>query len=298
MGKVKNKPLDTKLANQWAQDAHLLFLDALMSESRLLVNQIAFHGGTSLYLSWQSARFSEDLDFLVRNDVKDLDIVFNKAFKKVQESFFAIDPNFKLEMKNKTKDSNRMDVVEIHITYLGYLGKAMIKAEFWKVEPGYLDNYPIELKTPKSINSFRVNISNPIPVASIATAYCDKLTAFATRPYLKWRDIYDLWWIGTQKQNDLPEIAEIAKQFLHNVSAYTTIDNAPPSLALLKFTEKDQDEIFNLAETDLKKWLPENLWERLYPDEVRKMILYVNETLKNVSNVINYITEDNDHGPR
>ena len=129
-------------------------------------------------------------------------------------------------------------------------------------------------------------------------AYCDKLTAFATRKYTKWRDIYDLWWIGTQKHDELPEIEEIAKQFLHNVSAYNTIENVPPAFALLKFTERDQDEIFNLAETDLKKWLPENLWERLYPDEIRKMILYVNKTLRNVSDVINDMTEDNDHEPR
>ena len=44
MAKIKNKQLDTELANKWAQDAHLLFLDALMSESRLLLNQIAFSG--------------------------------------------------------------------------------------------------------------------------------------------------------------------------------------------------------------------------------------------------------------
>lgn len=35
------------------------------------------------------------------------------------------------------------------------------------------------------------------PGATLATAYADKLTAFATRPNLKWRDVFDLWWIGT-----------------------------------------------------------------------------------------------------
>jgi len=79
-------------------------------------------------------------------------------------------------------------------------------------------------------------ISNPVPAATLETAYCDKLTALATRPYLKWRDLYDLWWIGTQTEARL-DLSWVTRQFLHNVSAYRTIDGLSPAQALRKFLE-------------------------------------------------------------
>ena len=81
-----------------------------------------------------------------------------------------------------------------------------------------------------------------MPAATLETAYCDKLTAFATRPYLKWRDIYDLWWIGTQTDAEL-EVSSIAGQFLHNVSAYQTIVNLSPAQALRRFLQNDPAEL-------------------------------------------------------
>lgn len=82
MKNINYKPLDPVEAQKWAQEIHILFLDALMSESRWSANQITFHGGTSLSLSWQSARFSEDLDFLLCNDVTDINNTADPDLKK------------------------------------------------------------------------------------------------------------------------------------------------------------------------------------------------------------------------
>ena len=56
-----------------AQELHLLrailqtaTLAALMDARRWEPGDLAFQGGTSLHLAYGSARFSEDLDFLVR----------------------------------------------------------------------------------------------------------------------------------------------------------------------------------------------------------------------------------------
>jgi hypothetical protein len=72
------------------------------------------------------------------------------------------------------------------------------RGEFRRVTAEYLEKYPVALRSPIPPGEMVSRISNPVPAATLETAYCDKLTAFATRPYLKWRDIYDLWWIGTQ----------------------------------------------------------------------------------------------------
>ena len=56
-------PITDQQRIEWAQLAHVSYLHALMNQSTWRVGQIAFHGGTSLHLSWHSPRHSEDLDF-------------------------------------------------------------------------------------------------------------------------------------------------------------------------------------------------------------------------------------------
>jgi hypothetical protein len=119
----------------------------------------------------------------------------------------------------------------------------------------------------------------------LETAYCDKLTAFATRPYLKWRDIYDLWWIGTQTDAKL-DISIVARQFLHNVSAYQTVGDLPPAPALLKFLENDPAELVRKADPDLKRWVPAALWEKMHPRVTTEMVRYARHALQTVAAAI------------
>ncbi len=128
-------------------------------------------------------------------------------------------------------------------------------------------------------------ISNPVPAATLETAYSDKLTALATRPYLKWRDIYDLWWIGTQTDVRL-DLPSVTRRFLHNVSAYRTLDGLPPAQALRKFLEKDPTEVLNRADPDLRRWLPQALWEKMHPQVTAEMVEYVRGSLETVADVI------------
>lgn len=282
---MKRVALTTKVSTVWAQMAHATYLDALMSESSLTCEQIAFHGGTSLHLSWRSQRFSEDLDFLISRQVENLNVLSKKIEAVMRERFFAEDPNFFVEIKDKTKHPDKMPMFHIVVSHPDYVGNVMVKAEFWKVDADYLKKYPTEFRTPIPAGDIVSRVSNPVPAAKLETAYCDKLTAFATRPYLKWRDIYDLWWIGTQTDANL-DMEEVISQFEHNVSAYQTINNLSPGDALGVFLENDRNAIIKSADPDLKRWLPEKLWERLNPDGVAQMVDYVFYALESVSNSI------------
>lgn len=283
---MKKRPLDAKTMTQWSQMAHIIYLDSLMSESNLTCKQIAFHGGTSLYLSWRSQRFSEDLDFLLSRNITDIEAIAKKVEVAIRERFLSIDPDFIIEIRNKTKNKDRMPLYHIVVSHPDYIGTAMVKAEFWRVDEDYLKEYPVEFKTPVSISDFVSHIANPVPAATLETAYCDKLTAFATRPHLKWRDIYDLWWIGTQTDASL-NLENVISQFLHNVSAYTTLQELPPADALRLFLNQSKESVIKKADPDLKRWLPENLWTRLNPDGVSQMVDYVYYALDSVSNAIN-----------
>jgi hypothetical protein len=228
---------------------------------------------------------SEDLDFLMTKNAASIHAVVEQACSRTQEAFRADDPDFNVEIQDKTTNEDRMVSYHLKVAHPGYLGKALIKVEFWKVDREYLAKYPVELRTPIQAGDMVSRISNPVPAATLETAYCDKLTAFATRPFLKWRDIYDLWWIGTQTDARL-ETASVVRQFLHNVSAYETIQRLPPAQALRKFLDSDPAEIVKKADPDLKRWLPAALWEKLHPRVTTEMVEYVRHALRSVADAI------------
>ncbi|HEY7889804.1 MAG TPA: nucleotidyl transferase AbiEii/AbiGii toxin family protein [Steroidobacteraceae bacterium] len=283
---MSRQPLSPERSTDWASTAQFRFLDALMSDSALECSQIAFHGGTSLHFSWRSPRRSEDLDFLIAKSARDIGEVVERARKKTEEAFRADDPAFGIGIKDKTRHGERMIAYQLVVSHPDYLGNTLVKIEFWKVDTAYLAGYPVELRTPVRPGEIVSRISSPVPAAALETAYCDKLTAFATRRFLKWRDIYDLWWIGTQTDAKL-DLSGITRQFLHNVGAYETIDRLSPAQALRRFlSSHDPAAVAEMADPDLKRWLPSDVWVRLYPRATSEMVRYTWYVLERVADAI------------
>jgi predicted nucleotidyltransferase component of viral defense system len=288
--------LTPEVASRWAASAQYQFLDALMADPQIQYEQIAFHGGTSLHFSWRSPRLSEDLDFLIARSAADLGTIVERAGKKVAEAFCSEDPQFTIEIQDRTRHEERMIAYHLRVAHEAHQGKALIKVEFWRVSPEYLAQYPVELRSPILPGEMVSRISNPVPAATLETAYCDKLTALATRPYLKWRDIYDLWWIGTQTEARL-DLSSVTRQFLHNVSAYRTIDGLSPAQALRKFLESDSTEVLKKADPDLRRWLPNALWDKMHPRVTGEMVEYVRGALENVADAIEKNVKDDTPKP-
>jgi len=208
----------------------------------------------------------------------------SKVRQKMQSAVMLFDPSLTIEIKNKSKEESNL--LSFHIVLSSpkkIIGNTMVKAEFWKVDSEYLDKYESEFVLPVKRNDVVSRISQPIPAATLKSAYADKLTAFSTRPFLKWRDVFDLWWIG--KQIDINP-AEMSKLFLHHVSAYNTVDNKHPKQALLQFLSLDIEDVVKKSDPDLKKWLPAPLWNALYPDGVRQMVMYTRDSLSKISDQI------------
>lgn len=291
------KAMTPALATEWAQMAHVLYLDALMGQADWSVDDIAFHGGTSLRLSWNSSRYSEDLDFLLARHVSNLDKILRRVESTVREMARRLDPEFVIEIKDQTRDIDRMPAYMLSVSHPGWVGKARMKAEFWRTDRSYLPGYPTQLRTPQvraaevaaaaapSLTDLYSITSNPVPAATLESAYADKLVAFATRPFLKWRDLYDLWWIGTQTPAAL-DLGAVCAQFLHNATAYSTLQGLPPGDALALFLRKDRAQVLAQADPDLKNWLPPNVWRRLQPDGVHQIVDYVHFAIETVSSHI------------
>ena len=286
------QPLPRDAASRWAAAAQYRFLDGLMADPAIQYGQIAFHGGTSLHFSWRSPRLSEDLDFLLARTAKDIHAIVARAGERVVEAFRAEDPKYTVEITDRTQHDERMISYRIRVSHPDFIGKALIKVEFWRVSSEYLAEYPVELRMPIQPGEIVSRVSNPVPAATLQTAYCDKLTAFATRPYLKWRDIYDLWWIGTQTDARL-DLPSVARQFLHNVSAYRTVDDLPPAQALRRFLENDPAELIQKADPDLRRWLPRDLWEKMHPAITEEMVRYTRHALQVIADAIEHGATDN-----
>lgn len=273
--------------------AHTLYLDALMAQTDWAVREIAFHGGTSLRLSWNSARYSEDLDFLLSKNVQGLDKVAAKVEAAMIEMAHRLDPNFNIEVRDKTKNIDRMSSYVVTVSHPNYVGKVKVKAEFWRTQPAYLDNYPTQLRTPHNplgALDFLATATHAVPAATLETAYADKLVAFATRPYVKWRDLYDLWWIATQTDAAL-NADSVCAQFLHNITAYETQGQAHPAQALMQFLHHDREALIAQADPDLKNWLPASIWKRLNPQGVEEIVDYVWHALTHVAGLVASRTE-------
>lgn len=265
---------------QWAERLHVYVLDALMRDSPWKSREIAFQGGTSLRLSWGSPRHSEDLDFLLsrQKSPSELTKIMQTVVKHVQERVMMDDPDLRVELREKLNRQDAMPVYDFLLSHPAWLKKVRVKSEFWRVDPSYLEQYPTAFRAPLLAGDLVSRVTNAVPAATLETAYADKLTAFATRPRLKLRDLFDLWWIGTQTQADL-DSRTVKEQFLHNVAAYQTVRGLPPAEALLTFLETPAEVMLAQAEDGLKQWLPASLWEALYPDSVKEMVEYARTTV-------------------
>lgn len=250
--------------------AHLFFIDALATATPMTVEQIAFHGGTNLHLSWGSPRYSEDLDFLVNRDMGGrIREIMPKVQRRMQALARAVDPQLKVEIRDRTKDGDGLLNFRVILSSPDVVGQVMAKAEFWQVEAGYLDDYETAFRRPGKPGDIMSRISQPIPAATLEAACADKIVALGFRPYLKWRDLFDIWWISGQVAIDRDRLARTT---LHHASAYSGPEGASVAAGLARFLEVDPEDILRQADPDLKRWLPKALWESLNPDGIREMV--------------------------
>ena len=61
----QNRPITNDERKRWSTLGHLFALEGISEATEWTGKDFAFRGGTSLHLSWNSPRFSEDLDFLL-----------------------------------------------------------------------------------------------------------------------------------------------------------------------------------------------------------------------------------------
>ncbi|MFZ0606858.1 MAG: nucleotidyl transferase AbiEii/AbiGii toxin family protein [Xanthobacteraceae bacterium] len=206
---------------------HLHLLSAL-SEAGVL-RHVVFQGGTALRLCYGGERYSEDLDFVCGKagayiDKIEFENLVGSALETTKKSLhreFDINPDeillkqppFPMAIRS---DSARTAAwqISVPVASLKHSPKSRIKIEFANV-PSY-DSGPDVAKSVPGL----VQIEDVIlTVESTSEILADKAVALTARQALKYRDVWDVWYL-TNKLNAQINRAMVANKF----SDYGTSD--------------------------------------------------------------------------
>jgi predicted nucleotidyltransferase component of viral defense system len=243
--------------NLMKEAIHLHLLSAL-SEAGVL-RHVVFQGGTALRLCYGGERYSEDLDFVCGKAgayLKDVefDALVDKALettKRTLQRDFGIDAA-QIALKRPTQPElvKGSDVnvavwqIVVPVNPTPKTPKSRIKIEFANV-PSY-DSKPLTVSaTPGLVQIQDVILNAETPNEILA----DKAVALTARAALKFRDVWDVWFL-VNKLGAAPDREMVLKKF----ADYGTLDIAVKVNARLNELRKDATATAFYAE--MRRFLP------------------------------------------
>ena len=173
-----------------AEILHLIVLDALFATPES--QSICFQGGTCIHLLYGGYRYSEDLDFAGEsiNPILAKQII-TKSQSNIEKTAIQFLGNGKCEWRFPSAlKSRRIYATWFHFQPQGKKQKFRVKMEF--------ASYPIyESKVMAVYSDFDVLQRRPL-ISGLTTEelLAEKITAVAGRPYIKGRDLFDLWYLS------------------------------------------------------------------------------------------------------
>ena len=248
-------------------------LAALMDSRRWEPGDLAFQGGTCLHLAHGSARFSEDLDFMVRGGLS-----LGGLAKEVQRRLRLptdIPTGLSVSVTPSRSDRNPHAFM-VTLSGADVIGSAKVKIELWQTEAQVLKSVQVVVSTiasPSGVQAF-------VPTATLDEILADKIYALGARERLKPRDVFDLWWLfnrpaapPTLRPNSLLTRLAIYPRGSLDATATQWLAGAHKQL-----TELQRPATAALVEADLKRWLP-GYWP-LSESQTRAMITSATEQLQ------------------
>lgn len=202
-----DSPQAKNLVREYLQARILQFL-----QERGVFRDWIFHGGTALHFLYRLPRYSEDLDFALKLSDKYVD--FKKIVSKIGPWFEAeaYQVNIKIRVGKTVKS--------VFISFPGLLyelGLSVRQAETYSIKIELDNKPPLGGKTDTSI--IRRYVILNILHYDKASLLSGKLHALLARPYIKGRDLYDIFWYLSDPSWPKPNI-----EFLKNALIQTGWD--------------------------------------------------------------------------
>jgi hypothetical protein len=245
----------------------LLLLDSMMASGNWTREDIRFQGGTCLSLVYGSARFSEDLDFLLGTD-RGLNRMLAGASARMNDTLRVALPGATARFSLRDESGLEGPQARNPRTFTMTVAQAdwhkavRIKVEFWLCDPEAVSQYGAGIRTARVLEAARegapLRVTLPpvlVNAADLDQILVDKLHALVGRKYLKHRDVFDLWWLRTQGLEGWSEA--LVKHYANHARMYA---GAPPAEELGSRLALKAADIADLMgrrtfPEDLKRWL-------------------------------------------
>ncbi|MBE0477792.1 nucleotidyl transferase AbiEii/AbiGii toxin family protein [Candidatus Aerophobetes bacterium] len=249
---------------------HLVILEYLFRKG--FFSHLVFQGGTALRFVYKGVRYSEDLDFVLRK--KDAHF-FSQLIKSLQPLSSYIDrliplvKNPQLEVQKNTSNFTRFSLT-LEVEFLRAKDKTLI-------EIAHVPSYSAQTMILKVED---IPLSPGIAVERPQEILSDKFLAFASRNYLKGRDLWDIYFILNTLQ--VPVNEDVKRMLEQKISDYR--------LTKEKFMLKFQENLILLKKNgtaiireEMDKFLPlayRNLFKDKYPDICKEELNILSKLFK------------------
>lgn len=158
----------------------LIFLENLYATNGS--DKIIFKGGTAIHLMYHAPRFSEDLDFTVLMEQSDFEQFIAKVFKTISLSY-------EISFKERKTITGRRYLLTASPAIVK--NSTFINLDFsFRETVTHIEKYPLKTEYP-------MTVSSPVYYMGQKEIIAEKVRAILTRQ--KGRDIYDLWFLLTNK---------------------------------------------------------------------------------------------------
>lgn len=243
-----------------AQMLQVYVLDGLGETLKDPSGRLVFHGGTAISSVHGSARWSEDLDFVVTPRMSgDLEAVRQHVEARASARIQDITPGARFELIDKGRARGKVREADPG-TVMRWTGRwehpmrhgvVRMKAEFYLADEAVVARYDTLQARPEANG---IEADHTLPAATLETIWADKIMAMSARPAMKWRDVHDMGFI-MQKIGDVPddrlfERLEVARDSYRSDMAAIHEGLGRESLATLP-------DAFDAFAADMATWLPE-----------------------------------------
>lgn len=255
---IRRRGIDAGMDQNLMKEAIHLHLLSALSEAGVL-QHVVFQGGTALRLCYGGERYSEDLDFVCGKagvylkDVEFDGLVDNalETTKRTLQRDFNIDAAqivLKRPAQPELVKGNDVNVAAWHIVVpvnpTPNTPKSRTKIEFANV-PSY-DSKPLTVNPAPGLVQIQDVILN---VETANEILADKAVALTARAALKFRDVWDVWFL-VNKLRATPDREMVGRKF----ADYGTSDVAVK--AKVRLDELAQDATATAFYAEMKRFLP------------------------------------------
>lgn len=225
-------------------------VQALMDSRRWEPGDIAFQGGTSLHLAHGSARYSEDLNFMVRGGLSLAGL--SRAVQKHLSLPTDIASDLKVSV-SAGKDAKNPHSFYVSLGGPDVLGSAKVKIELWQTPDDALKSLQVLVSTIASSAGQAF-----VPTLTLPEIHADKVYALGARKRIKPRDVFDIWWLAQKQLPALSADSLHTRLAIYPAPSGQPFDTAQVWLtnAELRLQDLSTPQAAAQVSDDLKRWLP------------------------------------------